>query len=82
MDNLEYKGYFGSIEYSPEEEYYFGEVLGLPKNTGIIYEGGTKAALYQDFIDGIESYLDYCDRHHKMPHKSYEGVEMPLAAVV
>lgn len=35
---LNYKGYHGSIEYSSEDKFLYGRVLGL-KNTFISYEG-------------------------------------------
>jgi predicted HicB family RNase H-like nuclease len=36
---LDYKGYAGSIEYSPEDNLLFGKVLGI--NGLISYEGET-----------------------------------------
>ena len=73
MDKLEYKGYYGSIEYSIEDDCLFGKVLGIPK-TLISYEGNTAAELYADFKDGIEHYLDYCQTKGIKPKKSYNGV--------
>jgi predicted HicB family RNase H-like nuclease len=62
-DKLNYKGYAGSIEYDAEDNYFSGEVLGLPKNICIIYEGNTVEELYQDFKDGIEDYLEDCEEY-------------------
>ena len=73
MDKLEYKGYYGSIEYSKEDDCLFGRVLGMPNNL-ISYEGNTANELYADFKDAIESYLDYCKRTGIKPRKSYNGV--------
>jgi len=74
MEKLEYKGYFGSIEYSKEDNCLFGKVLGLNKGTAISYEGVTADELYNDFKDGIEHYLDFCQRKGIKPKKSYNGV--------
>ncbi|MDR0811362.1 MAG: type II toxin-antitoxin system HicB family antitoxin [Paludibacter sp.] len=74
MEKLEYKGYFGSIEYSPADNYFYGNVQGIPKNLAITYEGDTATDLVQDFRDGIDSYLDYCERKNIEPKKSYNGV--------
>ena len=74
MDRLEYKGYYGSIEYSKEDNCLFGEVLGLNKETFISYEGNTAEELYNDFKEGIEHYLDFCQRKGIKPKKSYNGV--------
>ena len=73
MDKLEYKGYYGSIEYSKEDDCLFGKVLGMPDNL-ISYEGNTATELYADFKEGIESYLDFCQRKGIKPRKSYNGV--------
>jgi predicted HicB family RNase H-like nuclease len=47
MKYLEYKGYTGSIEYSPEDGLLYGKVLGIK---GLIsYEGETGKLLEMDF---------------------------------
>jgi len=73
MDKLEYKGYYGSIEYSKEDECLFGKALGMPNNL-ISYEGNTASELYADFKAAIDSYLDYCQRKGIKPRKGYSGV--------
>jgi len=73
MDKLEYKGYYGSIEYSKEDDCLFGKALGMPNNL-ISYEGNTAAELYTDFKDAVDAYLDYCQRNDIKPRKSYNGV--------
>ncbi len=60
MNNLEYKGYSGSVEYSENKNGLFGEVLGLI-NSSITYEGNTIDELKSDFENGIESYLEGCE---------------------
>jgi len=73
MEKLEYKDYFGSIEYSKEDNCLFGKVLGMSNNL-ISYEGSTAAELYSDFCGAIDDYLDYCHRNSIKPKKSYNGV--------
>ena len=74
MEKLEYKGYFGSIEYSKDDNLLFGKVLGLNKEICITYEGTTADELYNDFKAGIDHYLDYCHRKEIKPKKSFNGV--------
>jgi predicted HicB family RNase H-like nuclease len=74
MERLEYKGYFGSIEYSPQDNYFYGSVLGMPKNIAITYEGENATDLIQDFRNGIDSYIEHCKERDVKPHKSYMGV--------
>ena len=74
MEKLEYKGYYGSIEYSKEDNCLFGKVIGLSKENCITYEGVSAEDLFNDFKAGIEHYLDFCQRKGIKPKKSYNGV--------
>jgi len=73
MNHLEYKGYYGSIEYSKEDKCLFGKVLGMTKDL-ISYEGNTVEELENDFRDGIESYLEGCSELGIKPRKGFNGV--------
>lgn len=52
---LEYKGYYGSVEYSSEDVLLYGKVLGI--NSLISYEGESVAELQQDFEGAVDDYL-------------------------
>jgi len=73
MERLNYKGYTGSIEYSQEDNCFFGEVLGLRKETCITYEGDTATELYGDFKSGIDHYIECCKAEDKEPQRPYSG---------
>ena len=73
MNKMEYKGYYGSIEYSKEDDCFFGRALGMPNNL-ILYEGNTASELYSDFKGAIDTYLDCCQQNGLKPKKSYNGV--------
>jgi len=73
MSNLEYKGYYGSIEYSKEDKCLYGNVLGMTKDS-ITYEGNTVEELENDFRDAVESYLEGCKEIGIKPRKGYNGV--------
>ncbi|WP_057940097.1 type II toxin-antitoxin system HicB family antitoxin [Algoriphagus resistens] len=71
MKNLEYKGYTGSIEYSPEDSLLYGKVLGI---RGIIsYEGETGKYLEEDFREAVDAYLADCKEAGKSPEKPFKG---------
>ncbi len=71
MKYLEYKGYTGSIEYSPEDSLLYGKVLGI---RGLIsYEGETGKLLEQDFKEAVDSYLAECKAEGKSPEKPFKG---------
>jgi predicted HicB family RNase H-like nuclease len=73
MNNLEYKGYYGSIEYSKVDKCLYGKVLGMTKDC-IIYEGTTIMELESDFQEGIDSYLEGCKELGIKPRKSFNGL--------
>jgi len=71
MKYLEYKGYAGSIEYSPEDNLLYGKVLGI---RGLIsYEGETGKLLEEDFKKAINAYLADCKEADKAPEKPFKG---------
>jgi predicted HicB family RNase H-like nuclease len=73
MDKLEYKGYYGSVEYSKDDNCLVGKVLGITKAC-ILYEGNTLEELETDFKAGIDSYLESCKELGVKPCKAYNGV--------
>ncbi|KAA6319813.1 hypothetical protein EZS27_030336 [termite gut metagenome] len=72
MDNMEYKGYYGSVEYSKEDNCLSGKVLGMSKDV-ITYEGRTIEELKTDFENGINSYIEGCEELGIKPRKSFSG---------
>ncbi|EIM73265.1 HicB family protein [Nitritalea halalkaliphila LW7] len=71
MKYLEYKGYVGTIEYSPEDNLLYGAVLGI---RGLIsYEGETGKALEMDFKEAIDSYLNDCAASGNSPERPFKG---------
>jgi predicted HicB family RNase H-like nuclease len=72
MDNLEYKGYYGSVEYSKADNCMVGKVLGMNKDS-ITYEGATIDELKADFEAGVDSYLNGCVKLGIKPRKAFSG---------
>lgn len=72
MDNLSYKNYLGSVEYSKSDNCLVGHVLGLTK-VSITYEGESLQELEEDFKAGVDSYLEGCAEHGITPQKTYSG---------
>lgn len=71
MKNLEYKGYTGSIEYSPQDSLLYGKVLGI---RGLVsYEGETGKHLEEDFREAVDAYLADCKEAGKSPEKPFKG---------
>ena len=68
MNHLEYKGYYGSIEFSKEDKRLYGSVLGMTRDS-ITFEGNTVEELENDFINAIESYMEGCRELGIKPRK-------------
>ena len=49
---MEYKGYLGSVEFSEEDEIFFGRVLGI--RSLISYEGDNAKDLIADFHNSVD----------------------------
>ena len=71
MKNLEYKGYTGSIEYSPDDNTLYGRVLGI--RSLISYEGKTGNDLEEDFRQAVDAYLQACADESRAPEKPFKG---------
>lgn len=71
MKQLSYKGYTGSIEYSREDDLFYGKVLGI--QSLISYEGKTGKELEKYFQEAIDDYLDTCNANDLTPEKSFKG---------
>ncbi len=72
MKNLiEYKGYVGSVEFSQEDELFYGKVQGI--RALISYEGTNAAELIEDFHEAVDDYLELCQAEGKEPEKAYKG---------
>ena len=72
MNNIiEYKGYIGSVEFSPEDELFYGKVQGI--KSLISYEGSNAKDLISDFKNAIDSYLELCDQEKIKPEVAYKG---------
>lgn len=68
MGYLSYKGYTGSVEYSPEDGCLFGKVQGL-YGTLISYEGNSVEEIKKDFEEAIDDYLESCKERGIEPAK-------------
>ncbi|MBP2058546.1 putative HicB family RNase H-like nuclease [Lactobacillus colini] len=69
---MEYKGYYGTVEYSLEDEILHGKVVGI--NGLLSYEGETIKDLEEDFHGVVNEYLTDCKTNGITPQKSYKGI--------
>lgn len=71
MNTLKYKDYIGTVNYSEEDEVFFGKVEGV--NALVNFEGESVKELKAAFEEAVDSYLEYCRKEGISPDKSYTG---------
>ena len=70
IDNLHYKNYFGSIEYSKDDNIFYGKVLGI--RSLILYEGKDVDELVNDFHKAVDFYLEDCKKNNVIPEVKFK----------
>ena len=68
---LEYKGYFGKVEFDDEAEIFHGEVINL--KDVITFQGRSVSELQKAFKASIIDYLDFCAERNESPEKPLSG---------
>ena len=71
MSSLQYKDYFGSVEYSPEDHVLHGQLFGI--RDVVTYEGEDVRALEANFAGAVDEYLAFCAAEGKKPDKPFKG---------
>jgi len=58
---LNYRGFSGSVEFSKEDNVFYGKLLGIKGL--VLYEGDTIDELIQGFREMTDEYIDFCERN-------------------
>ena len=70
---LEYKGFYGSVEYSMEDECFFGRILGITDL--VTFEGDSIASLKKVFHEMVDDYIIDCETTgKKVSVEKYDGI--------
>jgi len=70
-NTIKYKDYYGSVEFSDEDNVFFGRIIGI--NDRITYEGDNVKTLRCDFENAVDEYIEICSQLGKEPEKAYKG---------
>ena len=71
MNTLKYKGFIGSVDFSEEDNVFFGRIEGID---GLVnFEGSSVDELKSAFHEAVEDYLTFCKEEGIVPQKSYSG---------
>lgn len=68
---MEYKDYYAKIEYSSEDDIFFGIIIGI--DDSISFEGNNVTELKTAFREAVDDYLGMCQKIGKEPQKYYKG---------
>lgn len=71
---MKYKGYHGSINYSPADDCLHGRLLNI--NDVISYEGNSLKEIKAAFKESVDDYLIHCSEIGKNPDKPFSGKVM------
>ena len=71
-NTIEYKGYIGSIEYSPEDKCFFGKLEMI--DDLVTFEATNAQELEDNFHAVVDEYLETCKALGREPQKVYKGV--------
>ncbi|HEY8781078.1 MAG TPA: type II toxin-antitoxin system HicB family antitoxin [Mucilaginibacter sp.] len=71
-DYLKYKDYLATINYSSEDDVFYGKIFGI--NDLVTFEGTSVSGLKKAFREAVDDYIETCKEIGKAPEKSYKGV--------
>ena len=71
-NTIEYNGYIGSIEYSPEDKCFFGKLEMI--DDLVTFEATTAEELENNFRQAVDEYIQTCKELGRKPQKTYKGV--------
>jgi len=70
-DMIHYKGYYGSVHYSDDDQVFFGKIEYIRSLAN--YEGTTVKNLRQAFKEAVDDYLELCQDEGIEPDQTFRG---------
>jgi predicted HicB family RNase H-like nuclease len=70
-NTLTYKGYTGSVEFSADDDVFFGKLLGI-RDT-VTFEADTVTKLKKAFREAVDDYIETCAQNGKVPENEFKG---------
>lgn len=68
---LKYKGYFGTVEYSIEDQCLWGKIQFI--NDSVTYESDSAEMMQKEFEAAVDDYIEFCAEVGKEPEKTMTG---------
>ena len=70
-NSMEYNGFYGSVEFSGEDNVFFGRLIGI--NDRVLFEGDSVTGLRSSFEEAVDDYIEICEKMGKEPERAYKG---------
>lgn len=70
-DMMMYKGYYGSVHYSDEDQVFHGKIEFI--RSLVSYEGEDVKSLRRAFEEAVGDYLTLCEEEKKQPEMPFKG---------
>ncbi|RWX50321.1 putative nuclease of the RNAse H fold, HicB family [Candidatus Electrothrix marina] len=71
MNTISYKGYAAKIEFDPEDNILFGNIIGIRDTVG--FHGESVSELKDAFHEAVDFYLESCEKAGREPNKPFSG---------
>ncbi len=68
---MNYKGYYGSIEFDPEDELFYGKLAYI--RDLVLFEGKDEKGLKAAFHAAVDDYLELCEGQGRSPERPFKG---------
>ena len=68
---MEYKGYFGTVEYDSDAKIFHGDIINT--KDVITFQGTTVKEIEQAFKDSVNDYITWCKEEGVLPEKPFSG---------
>jgi len=68
---IAYKGYYGSVHYSDEDQVFHGKIEFI--RSLVSYEGTDVRSLRTAFEEAVDDYLKLCEQENRQPDMPFKG---------
>ena len=68
---IAYKGYYGSVHYSDEDQIFHGKIEFI--RSLVSYEGTEVRSLRTAFEEAVDDYLKLCEEDNREPDRPFKG---------
>ncbi len=66
-----YRGYYGTLEFSTEDQVFHGRISGI--RDIVTYESENASDLVREFESSVDAYLSMCEKDGTEPNRPWSG---------